>query len=764
MALVLSAASLWPGVKSDHPRDVAAQDLVSADPSRRLAAVVRLGTLGRPDDLRLLRPLLDRDDVSLRLGATRALARAGDPNTIDRLAAHAADKSAAVRLESLTMLREAAFLPAPGRQAAERALGDADATFRLLALDLLSAHPTAPSVPTVAGLLGDTNRDVRLSAARLLGLSRDPRAVLPLLHRIDGQDRVERVAVIAALGSIGRNPRLDAGPALIRQLEDPNEDVRLAAIDALGRLRAVAAVPSLATIATRRSRDISSRRATLALGAIGDDRAIDVLVDLLREPAPAEETREALRQAGPAAVKDVAAILPDAPPTSAAAASEILAAIGDRTATSALGLVLKNRPAVAMAAARALGSLRDPTAVPVLMHAIADPKYTGAPAVRLACLHALSLIGDAHAAGVVEGATKDADPDIRVAALRLAAVVHGGVSISTLAARFADGDPAVRRAAIEASAALPALRSVLLFLNALGALADTRTEELAAIGDAMESLVTETDRPFLLDTLTRLVGPRRVPVLRALATLPPPASQPPDVETFFVDMLAASSPGSRAAAEVVAMGSLREASLRRLLAGLPELEAPTRARLCPLLAHAGSAVADEALTRLLDHDPDDGVRASAAWAAAERRGVPSIAAAIERARMSSVVAVADNASAALTGTHPRPAVPTPSVAPLPKAGAGIAGTDGWVRVRLLLPDRNPASLRWIRIHTPTLAVWALTDDRGEALVRDLPAGPYRLSTNPEAHATRTEASISGKSPAITPFVPCSRAARCPAQP
>jgi len=330
-------AGLWPGVEEEIPAAEGSRD-------RQLAAIVRMGSRGDRESLRLIRPFLDDLDSSVRRTAARVLVRAGDADALASVAASASDSVASGRLAALTVLREASALPAAGRRAAERALADQDTAVRIAGLNVLLSHPAAESVPIVTGSLGDGSRDVRLAAIRFLERSGDARAILPLLERIDVPDRVERALIIDALGAIGGHSDYSAGPALIRQLGDRDDGVRAAAIVALGRLRWSAAVPALRASAGRNGPNVIAKRSALALGSIGDAAAIAALVDLLREPAPSEEIVEALKRSGPGAVKPVADVMMNAFSTSAVAATTILAAIGDRRATPALVAVLESRP------------------------------------------------------------------------------------------------------------------------------------------------------------------------------------------------------------------------------------------------------------------------------------------------------------------------------------------------------------------------------------------------------------------------------------
>ena len=747
-----SWASIWPAAA---PADGEAFEIdeSASDPGRRLASIIRAGVRARPDDLRRMASLLEAPDAGIRLAAARALVGAGDAAALARMTTQASHQSAALRLEGLTVLRAAPTLPLSARRAAERTLADSDPALRLVALELLAVHPAAESASAVAGALADGNRDVRLAAVRVLRQAPDRRALLPLLERLDTSDRMERIAVIEALGAFGgQHPQLDPGPALLRQLDNVHDDVELAAIESLGRLRWVRAVPTLARIATPRPRERRARRAALALGEMANDAAIAVLAGLLREPAPTDEVVAALRRAGAAAVKPVAAVLRDGGSTSAVAAAGILAHTGDRAATPFLveAVTEATTPAVAIAAARALGRLRDPQSVPALTAAARRAGDTSSAGVREASLQALAAIGDQRAAGIVETAARDRDPQIRAAALGVAAAVRAGLSRETVVARLADPSPLVRSAALRAAPAFPALRLAAPVLETITAW-DARAErpDDAALADILEALLTEHDRPLLLEMSAHAPEPRRPLLWRALASLPEPMASsrplPTKIQVALVAALERGGDGGRAAAEALSSFPVDPATLQgvmvRLSATLPgsrlQLQSSIRARLCPLLAHARTRDADGVLVDLLVRDPDHGVRAAAAWAARGRREQPMVGRALQDARQRSEVPVAANAAAALEE--------------LPAAST-------WLRARLVAPDGTPLARRWVRARrvSPAAAaqtLWALTDDEGEARLSDLPAGRYALSSDGADQLARTAAIASGRSPATTPVAP-----------
>ncbi|MEO8215222.1 MAG: hypothetical protein ABI560_18630, partial [Myxococcales bacterium] len=324
------------------------------------------------------------------------------------------------------------------------------------------------------------------------------------------------------------------------------------------------------------------------------------------------------------AVKPVAAVLRDGFSTSAIAAADILARIGDRGATSALCQTVTNAVTngVAISAAVALMALRDPSTVPTLVGALASPRYATSPGVREACLNALTEIGDARAGTVVGASAQDPDPRVRAAALNLEGAVRAQMPQQLWVARLRDQDATVRLAALRA---------------------------LPAVGG-------------------------------------PSITLPAAVESMLVDTLSVGGAAGRAAAEVLSSFQLDVSTLRELLALVVTLQSPVRARLCSALAHAASRAADELLANLLSADLDPGVRAAAAWAAQMRRTEPAVGRALARAQEDREAAVRRNATVASSAASAPPLSLLASdrgwvrlrVRMLAPGGAPIAGR--WVRI------------------------------------------------------------------------------------
>lgn len=130
-------------------------------------------------------------------------------------------------------------------------------------------------------LAAEQKPEVKGVIARLLGEAKQPSSVAPLSEAIDpaGTDsdvKTMNKEIAMALGNIG-DPK--AVPALSKLLKSKDNYTLLAAIDALGALRSKEAFEPLLAIANDDTLEkFITKKAIIALGDIGDPRAVPTLV------------------------------------------------------------------------------------------------------------------------------------------------------------------------------------------------------------------------------------------------------------------------------------------------------------------------------------------------------------------------------------------------------------------------------------------------------------------------------------------------------
>jgi HEAT repeat protein len=249
----------------------------------------------------------------------------------------------------------------------EKQLSDSEPQARVRALRELRKLKDKAAAPQVALLLNDAlcKEDAALALEDLGG----PAQVAPLVAAIDttvgaGSDQAARVAnrtnakIAEALGNIGAP---EAGPSLLRLARASDDLVRLAAIEALGKVHAKDAVAELSHIVDDpTTQPLLIKKALVALGLIDDPAAIPALTHGLvierQGVSFLPESSFSLYQIGAPAVEPLLKLAQDQDPAYLAWAKE--------NERAAAGTYAK--------AALVLGDLGDPRAIPVL---IAKLKY-----------------------------------------------------------------------------------------------------------------------------------------------------------------------------------------------------------------------------------------------------------------------------------------------------------------------------------------------------------------------------------------------------
>src|SRR5437867_2400666 len=143
--------------------------------------------------------------------------------------------------------------------------------------------------------LRDEDARMRADSAYELGFVREPRSSKALLETLgDKEEKVREMAV----GSLSRLGEAGAIPKLVGLLGDKAASVREAAADALRRF-GPAAIPDLISQVSAGAEQSRARpesvNAAKVLGAVGDDRASDLLASLLENGSV--ESRAAVAEA-----------------------------------------------------------------------------------------------------------------------------------------------------------------------------------------------------------------------------------------------------------------------------------------------------------------------------------------------------------------------------------------------------------------------------------------------------------------------------------
>ena len=378
---------------------------------------------------------------------------------------------------------------------------------RAFAAELLGRVGSAKAVPALLGTVQATqteDADVREIALRALARIADPQAIGPLVTALASADPwlAPRIADILArhgnavvdpllallndsdrqparawaanvLGEVGAHRAL---PALIRSLDDPDDEVRAKSATALGRLGDRRALgPLLEHLLTDPIPFVRARIAS-TLSQFGGPEVVDRLVRSLGDPAWWVRMRgvEALEQIGPLAEGPLLMALGDAdseirqraavslerlglPATllrrieeneGADEAAATLARVAGAGSRELLAELLSHaspraRQAVVAATSR---TRRNDVAPELARLAAGDPE----PSLRKAAFDTLRVLrAPAGLAAALKGAT-DADPEVRLAAIRLLSVVGDRRSLDVLHSQSSDPNPTIRAASVAA--------------------------------------------------------------------------------------------------------------------------------------------------------------------------------------------------------------------------------------------------------------------------------------------------------------------------
>jgi HEAT repeat protein len=231
-----------------------------------------------------------------------------------------------------------------------------------------------------------------MHAAKALGRIKDSGAIEPLIPLLQDKVKAVREEATVALAAIG-----DAAlPSLLEALKHSEWLVRLHAVEALGKMRSPTAVePLLAALFNDHDQAIRED-VVRALGQVGDGRAVEFLVIVMKEPGLRPLAVEALGQIGdPRAVPVLVDVLEG---VNQPAVSRPVAGCGD---TWDEEMMTKG------AALRALGAIGDDAAIPSLLKAL-DYTVTRADAAA-----ALARFGSKVIAPLLTIMTQSADENVR---------------------------------------------------------------------------------------------------------------------------------------------------------------------------------------------------------------------------------------------------------------------------------------------------------------------------------------------------------------
>jgi HEAT repeat protein len=420
------------------------------DPELAVAVASALARIGDYDAFDDLLGLLDHPDTAVRQAAIGALNSIGHPDMAARILPLLDDPNPIVRESAVKIAGYFGY-----RECVDRVIdrcADAAEAVRRAAVEHLPFFDPPKTIPALLHALEHDTAPVRAAAATALARVSESDALAPLVRALDDRDPWVR---FCALRSIGAFANRAVAPAVLDVIErDRAGHVRLAAIDALGRLDTPDALTILHPLTLSAEPDVA-RAAIRALGQTSDAQADDLLERLLRS-ADAWRRVEAATAMGARG--------------KAAAASSLqwlAAADGDRdvvdAAVGALALMGSREGPDGVAAITALIALTaEPRTRETLVASLAglpqrriDDVARGlrhpSPDVRRATIEALSRMKHPRASQSLETALDDSVAAVRATAVaELRRLGSRNAAKKLLALARTDPDLEVRQAAVMA--------------------------------------------------------------------------------------------------------------------------------------------------------------------------------------------------------------------------------------------------------------------------------------------------------------------------
>jgi HEAT repeat protein len=322
---------------------------------RRVEAILHLGWLAPPEAVDALAARLHDGDEETARAAARALAGYRERAAYDALLAALAGGRRPRSRMAAVLERSRVRDPLPSLEAAA---AHPEGPVRFWAAYLLGRTGLPGAFPALARLAVDPDPNVRANATEALGGLRHPDAVPLVRARLRDDVWYVRSHAAKAAGAL-RDPRLLGGvaalfrdphwwvrqnamlalerfgqgavPRLAEALDDPDRFARNTAVEALGRLGAVAE-----QVERLGGTGPDARAARGFLLAFGRAEGVRALEDALATAAPRAQERlvEVLAEVGDAGtLPALAALPPDAPAAVRAGARRAARLIGERTRT-----------------------------------------------------------------------------------------------------------------------------------------------------------------------------------------------------------------------------------------------------------------------------------------------------------------------------------------------------------------------------------------------------------------------------------------------
>ncbi len=432
------------------------------------------------------------------------VARSAEPLPLEELGSQDLNKQKASQLALQTMVYNASR---PGAEAERVAIcnelagslaKDLNPTAKVWIIRQLEFAGRAEAVPALTGALASQDAWIAETARRALQCNPSAEAGAALRLALEkATDAKWRVALINALGY--RRDKTDTG-VLIPLIKDGNEDVRMAAAQALadiGDKAALAAfkdMPAPSKEAVGRAVEAWLRLAERMADQGEKAAALEMYKPMLNGPGQYRcAAIVGLGRAGDVAELDaIFAAMDDADPKIRGSALEALGLMKSDAVTQAIAAKASNaKPAAKATLLRALAQRGDKSALGVFVAAAEDPDDT----VKLEAVRGIAVVGDASALGLLVNIAADGKGQLKDAARMSMDRLPGAGVTSAMIAAMPNAKPAAKAELARSLSARKATDAVDALLKAAA------DEDLAVRTEAMRALGALGDQQSLSQVL-----------------------------------------------------------------------------------------------------------------------------------------------------------------------------------------------------------------------------------------------------------------------
>lgn len=271
--------------------------LKDPSPEVRKAAALALGNIGDEDSADALKGLLNGSSGEVRASMLLALGKTGSEDSFDVLVSSLGDKDPVIRARAAEALGELGNPKATPHLA--KLLEDGNADVREAALEAIALLGDASASGALVAALASKDASLRVAAVKALGRSGGKEAVGPLIKLIaDPDGEISRNALVSVSFVLqklrGVDVPVEEGDIrrLIDLLDHPEEHMRIRASSSLGLL-GPQVMPGVSEAARTGQKHVRIR-AVNVLGKVKDKRATPVLLEILRNEKDKNVLAEAL--------------------------------------------------------------------------------------------------------------------------------------------------------------------------------------------------------------------------------------------------------------------------------------------------------------------------------------------------------------------------------------------------------------------------------------------------------------------------------------